>query len=226
MGSPMQDAINRMRGMSATDVADAEREPESRPGGKALDRLLMFLEERGYIEVAEGTMEAAVGEESIAAVRARVQQSSAAPTEGGGRASGDERRRRYRATARERRERRGEREGPGREQPAPTALVEAAAHIAEASMTAALAPTGPPTATGPQWRSLGPWTIPNGQTYGSSRVNVSGRLSATRRTTAVHSDRSGTHCDGGIGHTRPIRRRCTRGRAPDADGVDRRASRR
>jgi hypothetical protein len=43
MGSPMQDAINRMRGMSATDVADAEREPESRPGGKALDRLLMFL---------------------------------------------------------------------------------------------------------------------------------------------------------------------------------------
>src|SRR6185295_14423551 len=39
-------------------------------------------------------------------------------------------------------------------------------------------PTGPPTPTGPQWRSLGPWTIPNGQTYGSSRVNVSGRISA------------------------------------------------
>jgi hypothetical protein len=35
----------------------------------------------------------------------------------------------------------------------------------------------PPTPTGPQWRSLGPWTIPNGQTYGSSRVNVSGRIS-------------------------------------------------
>jgi hypothetical protein len=164
MGSPMQDAINRMRGMSATDVADAEREPESRPGGKALDRLLMFLEERGYIEVAEGTMEAAVGEESIEAVRARVQRSSAAPTEGGGAASGDERRRRDPATP--------------REQPAPTALVEAAAHIAEESMSAARAPTGPPTAAGPQWRSLGPWTIPNGQTYGSSRVNVSGRLSA------------------------------------------------
>jgi hypothetical protein len=36
---------------------------------------------------------------------------------------------------------------------------------------------GPPVA-GPQWREVGPWTIPNGQTYGSSRVNVSGRVSA------------------------------------------------
>jgi hypothetical protein len=36
---------------------------------------------------------------------------------------------------------------------------------------------GPPVA-GPQWRSLGPTTIPNGQTYGSGRVNVSGRISA------------------------------------------------
>ena len=42
--------------------------------------------------------------------------------------------------------------------------------------------TGPPTPGGPQWRSLGPWTIPNGQTYGSSRVDVSGRVSAL----AVH----------------------------------------
>ena len=37
-------------------------------------------------------------------------------------------------------------------------------------------PTGPPTGSGPQWRSLGPTTIPNGQTYGASRVNVSGRV--------------------------------------------------
>lgn len=36
----------------------------------------------------------------------------------------------------------------------------------------------PPTPAGPNWRSLGPWTIPNGQTYGASRVNVSGRVSA------------------------------------------------
>ncbi|HWT07037.1 MAG TPA: hypothetical protein VN224_14835, partial [Xanthomonadales bacterium] len=38
--------------------------------------------------------------------------------------------------------------------------------------------TGAPTGTGPQWRSIGPTTIPNGQTYGSSRVNVSGRIAA------------------------------------------------
>lgn len=38
--------------------------------------------------------------------------------------------------------------------------------------------TGAPSGTGPQWRSLGPWTIPNGQTYGASRVNVAGRISA------------------------------------------------
>jgi hypothetical protein len=39
-------------------------------------------------------------------------------------------------------------------------------------------PTGAPTGTGPQWTSLGPTTIPNGQTYGASRVNVSGRVAA------------------------------------------------
>jgi hypothetical protein len=39
-------------------------------------------------------------------------------------------------------------------------------------------PTGPP-GPGPQWRNLGPYTIPNGQTYNSSvRVNVSGRVAA------------------------------------------------
>src|SRR5262249_49149949 len=43
-------------------------------------------------------------------------------------------------------------------------------------------PPGLPTPTGPQWRSLGPWTVPNGQTYGTSRVNVSGRVAAI----AVH----------------------------------------
>ncbi|MER6784304.1 hypothetical protein ABT330_06630 [Streptomyces sp. NPDC000658] len=30
----------------------------------------------------------------------------------------------------------------------------------------------------PKWRSIGPWTVPGGQTYGASRVNVSGRISA------------------------------------------------
>ena len=42
----------------------------------------------------------------------------------------------------------------------------------------AAANLGPPTGTGPRWQSIGPHTIINGQTYGSSRINVSGRLSA------------------------------------------------
>jgi hypothetical protein len=54
---------------------------------------------------------------------------------------------------------------------APAADVAAAYAEAAQQMSA-------PTATGPQWRSLGPWTIPNGQTYGASRVNVAGRVSA------------------------------------------------
>jgi hypothetical protein len=37
---------------------------------------------------------------------------------------------------------------------------------------------GPPTPTGPQWRSLGPWTVPDGQMYGASRINISVRISA------------------------------------------------
>jgi hypothetical protein len=38
---------------------------------------------------------------------------------------------------------------------------------------------GPPTGSGPLWSSIGPYTIPNGQTYNPSvRVNVSGRVAA------------------------------------------------
>lgn len=36
----------------------------------------------------------------------------------------------------------------------------------------------PPTGTGPQWRFLGPIRMPNGQTYGDTRIDVSGRVSA------------------------------------------------
>jgi len=49
--------------------------------------------------------------------------------------------------------------------------------LAEASATPG-PPTGPPSGAVPLWSSLGPYTIPNGQTYGASRVNVSGRVAA------------------------------------------------
>lgn len=39
------------------------------------------------------------------------------------------------------------------------------------------APMSPPTGSGPQWRFLGPSMMANGQTYGDSRVVVSGRVS-------------------------------------------------
>jgi hypothetical protein len=38
--------------------------------------------------------------------------------------------------------------------------------------------TSPPTGIGPQWRFLGPTMMSNGQTYGDSRVIVSGRIAA------------------------------------------------
>jgi hypothetical protein len=44
-------------------------------------------------------------------------------------------------------------------------------------MRAAALLNEPVEATAPQWRSLGPWTVSGGQTYGSTRVNVSGRIS-------------------------------------------------
>ncbi|MCW2898693.1 MAG: hypothetical protein JWO67_958 [Streptosporangiaceae bacterium] len=50
--------------------------------------------------------------------------------------------------------------------------------LGEVYMAAAQELAAPPTAAGPNWRSIGPWTIPNGQTYGAARVNVSGRVSA------------------------------------------------
>jgi hypothetical protein len=50
--------------------------------------------------------------------------------------------------------------------------------VARASAEAAERLAAAPAAGVPAWRSLGPVTIPNGQTYGSSRVNVSGRIAA------------------------------------------------
>ena len=40
-----------------------------------------------------------------------------------------------------------------------------------------LSALSPPTAAGPNWRFLGPSGRNNGQTYGDTRINVSGRIS-------------------------------------------------
>ena len=44
--------------------------------------------------------------------------------------------------------------------------------------TSTAPPTSPPTGIGPQWRYIGPNGMPNGQTYGDKRVMVSGRVAA------------------------------------------------
>ncbi|HEY6892140.1 MAG TPA: hypothetical protein VI300_30330, partial [Solirubrobacter sp.] len=135
---------------------EADTEPLQRPtGGKPLLRLLNLLEGAGYSEQATATIGLAVDGDSPDELRAQIDAYVTLPHPGNGAKS--PKRSRKRAAKR-----------------APEAVAEevALAHMAAAEQL------GPPTATGPQWRSLGPWTIPNGQTYGASRVNVSGRVAA------------------------------------------------
>jgi hypothetical protein len=126
----------------------ARRRP---PGGKPLTRLLQLLEARGFEETAAAVIDAAVPEGSRDLFYALTEPFTSSPS----------------------------REVAGRHQkerkPAEGSASSDEEGIARA--IAALPPAGPP-GPGPRWRSLGPTTIPNGQTYGSLRVNVSGRISA------------------------------------------------
>jgi photosystem II stability/assembly factor-like uncharacterized protein len=150
--------------------ARADRPKISRPGGKALLRLLDLLETRGFDEATKATVAVAVSEEHRGAYADKSALGAPAPSQG----------------ARKSRKPAAEASGADDARPEPAAMAQPA--IGSAYMEAAAsgaperersgAPAGPPTQTGPQWRSLGPWTIPNGQTYGSSRVNVSGRISS------------------------------------------------
>ncbi|MEA2511457.1 MAG: hypothetical protein QOJ59_944 [Thermomicrobiales bacterium] len=155
------------------DVAEAARAPgvaaEERrplPGGKALLRLVELLETAGYTNTASAVIDRAVPEEEADTVRALVAQIS--PAAAGETPEGE-------ATPASRR-RRGRTGRAAEESEADAGAPEIEA-IAQTYMEVGEA-LGPPTPTGPQWRSVGPWTVTNGQTYGSSRVNVSGRVSA------------------------------------------------
>src|SRR5712692_7836718 len=153
MESSLDQAIQDLQ--EAKVAGGGRKSPKKPPGGKALLRLLDFLETRGCSEAAQAAVDVAIQGNSKAEFHAFRSQYSAAP--------GPVPKARGRAVAK-------------REK---TDSDMSAASIAEAYIAATSGPpTGPPTAIGPQWRSLGPWTIPNGQTYGASRVNVSGRISA------------------------------------------------
>jgi len=150
----------------AARTAQAEERP---PGGKALARLLYLLDSAGFTGTASETIQLAVPEEErprfLESARAfRIQPGGL--QEAGGVEAED-----YVAAE----------AGPtGAEGAADARAVPMRADLADLAQTYAgvAEQLGPPTGTGPQWRSLGPWTIPNGQTYGQSRVNVAGRVSA------------------------------------------------
>jgi hypothetical protein len=138
------------------DVASLASElPTPRPpGGKALVRLLQLLESRGYEEAAAKAIAGAVPNEALNLFYAHADRFTASPS---------------RLGARPRK--------TGAPAGAETGLAGPSELVRE--QMAAVQQTGPPTGAGPQWRSLGPATIPNGQTYNPSiRVNVSGRVAA------------------------------------------------
>ena len=149
-------------GPPGTVLEEGEALPRP-PGGGALLRLIEKLQSDGYSELADQTVQLAVGEDDTGAVMEIVAAMGVAPP--------DAPKGTRRAT------RSGRRRGEASDTSANADGLGVAEEIAEAYLAAAEV-MGPPTPFGPQWRSCGPWTVVNGQTYGATRINVSGRVSA------------------------------------------------
>lgn len=141
----------------ANTLIEEDTQPPRPPGGKALLRLLQMLEADGFTELAEETAIQAVSNEPAAQIMGINAEAGFAPERTKGKGAGKRR----------------VRSAPDAADAGSQATGEVALNYAEAADR-----LGPPTPTGPQWRSCGPWTVVNGQTYGSTRVNVSGRVSA------------------------------------------------
>ena len=146
--------------VGASATAGERRRP---PGGKALLRLLQLLESRGFTETAEEVVDAAISDEHKEEFRIRQAAFTATPRNGPD--GGASERRRTRASLRE---------AAAGEPDAGEAVTD---ELVTEYLRVGQELAGPP-GPGPQWRSIGPYTIPNGQTYGASRVNVSGRVAA------------------------------------------------
>lgn len=162
MRGPFDDAIEPGQEQPAAAAARREAAPRKPkpPGGKALMRLLQMVETAGYSGIAEQTIEQAVPPQSRQVVRGQQPHVATAQAQPA-RARGT-RRRRAEAEALE----------------TPTAAAAESTEVAATHAMAAAKTLGAPVAGRPQWRSLGPWTIPDGQTYGATRINVSGRVAA------------------------------------------------
>lgn len=190
MEGPLDESIANVPETSTTTALTVEAErPRKPPAGKVLQRLLDMLEPRGFDEATRAVIEIAVPNESREEFVDQMFLRSASP-------AGAEYISEALGVPRQPKKKRGRGKGlvvsediPGGDAKSASAPDVAAEYIgaaqARTSRDIPMAPPlmgadqamGPPTATGPQWRSLGPWTIPNGQTYGGSRVNVSGRVS-------------------------------------------------
>ena len=128
-------------------------------GGKALTRLLSLLASKGYSQLATELIDTASTGNVRESLLARIARFPSAKIEVAGTKAG----------AAE------EAEGVAREFMAAAAPPQGAPRKGSAKSPH---PMTQPTLPGPQWEALGPYTIPNGQTYGSSRVAVSGRVAA------------------------------------------------
>jgi hypothetical protein len=138
-------------GTPASSVGPAPS-PSDAPGGKALLRLLTLLDSAGLTQLGDQIVQSAVqGTTVLPDITNRIIQLTTGLPPGAP----------------------GVREGGA---PAPGYASDATG-VGTVYLDA-VEQLGPPTGVGPQWESLGPWTVPNGQTYGGSRVNVSGRVSS------------------------------------------------
>jgi hypothetical protein len=157
MRGPFDDVVE-----TSGEAKEKRRRP---PGGKALIRQLQLLESAGYVQLKEEMIESSVSEEAREELRTYDARFTAVPT---AEAPEDD-------TSSPRRGR--GRGSPGTEEEEAGTDESAIGGIANEYLQVG-EHLGPPTPIGPRWQSLGPWTVPKGQTYGASRVNVSGRVSA------------------------------------------------
>ena len=160
-------------------VPGVEAERRRPPGGGALLRWLQLVDSRGLVEIGDAAISAAIPQSADEDADQSALIDRAAPPDVLAQARPAQqptRRRRRRTTD-------GPPDARGRgasDNDDDAGAADQASAVARAYADAA-ANLGPPVAGRPAWRSIGPATVTNGQTYGTggnNRVNVSGRVSA------------------------------------------------